>query len=57
MAQRSNKKKREPDDDGLARLIAELGRAAQAGWGPTTRWLTFLVVIAITLAVLALLSR
>ena len=38
-------------------LVFELGRAAQAGWGPTARWLAFLVVIASALAVLAALSH
>lgn len=44
-------------EDALTRLVSELGRAAQAGWGPTTRWLAFLVVIAATLGILAAVSR
>jgi hypothetical protein len=45
------------DGDALARLIGELGRAAQAGWGPTGRWLAFLVVIAGALAILAMIDH
>jgi hypothetical protein len=56
MAQREVEKK-EPGGDVWARLVSELGRAAHAGWGPTARWLAFLVVIAVALAVLAVLSR
>lgn len=47
----------EPGGGGLGRLVSELGRAAQTGWGPTVRWLAFLVVVAVALAVLAALSR
>lgn len=36
----------------LARLVSELGRAAQDGWGPTARWLAFLAAVAIILVVL-----
>lgn len=36
----------------LARLISELGQAAQAGWGPTVRWLAFFAAVAIILVML-----
>ncbi len=36
----------------LARLVAEIGRAAHAGWGPTARLLVLLVVVAAAAAVL-----
>lgn len=47
----------DPDERVLARLVAELGRAAQAGWGPTARWLAFLLVLGCALAILDVLSH
>lgn len=36
----------DPGGSFLARLVAELGRAAEDGWGPTLRWLVFLIFLA-----------
>lgn len=47
----------EPGGGVLARLVSELGRAAQAGWGPTARWLVFLVVLTTALAIITELSH
>lgn len=44
-------------ENALARLVAELGRAAQTGWGPTVRWLAFLVVIVAAMVLLAVIGR
>jgi hypothetical protein len=44
----------------LARLVSELGRAAEDGWGPTLRWLVFLIFLVALVgaaAILTILSR
>lgn len=44
----------------LARLVVELGRAAEDGWGPTLRWVVFLVFLVALVggaAILAIVSH
>lgn len=44
----------EPGSNPASNLVQEIGRAAQAGWGPTARMCVQLAVIAITAAVIML---
>jgi hypothetical protein len=47
----------EEGEDPLARLIAEIGRAARAGWAPTARLITLLAVAAAAVALVLMTSR
>jgi hypothetical protein len=46
-----------PSRDPIGKLITELGRAAHAGWGPTTRLMMLVVVVAGAVALVLAVSR
>lgn len=46
-----------PSRDPIGKLITELGRAAHAGWGPTTRLMMLVVVVAGAVALVLSVSR
>lgn len=41
-----------PSDNAVSELVSQLGQAAREGWGPSVRWLLFLIVGAGVLAAL-----
>jgi hypothetical protein len=49
--------KREEGGDPLARLVTEIGRAAQAGWAQTARMVALLAVAAAAVVLVLMTSR
>jgi hypothetical protein len=47
----------EREDGPLGRLVTEMGRAAQAGWAQTARWIALLAVAAAAVALVVATSR
>lgn len=57
MGNRNVRKAESGNGDALARLVSELGRAAQNGWGPTARWLALFVPLIAALLVIAIILK